>query len=72
MNSNKTVSPVYYVWKVGGGGVPVSEHINDMTAYREAERLCKLHGGKFVVCQALAFCERNDVIWTKVQEPCPF
>lgn len=55
----------WYVWKIGGG-VPTAKWTNEEGARKEAERLCNIHGGEFVICKAIASCSRDSIKWTEL------
>ena len=53
----------YVVWKVGGGP-PTCIHNSLEKATSEAERLCRAHGGQFVVAEVLKSCKKDFVKWS--------
>lgn len=62
-------------WMVIGDGPTSYRHTTLRDAIREAERLARLSPGTvFVVTEAVAAVEKNDVKWTRLDDmehPCP-
>lgn len=47
-------------------------HLSRSSAFQEAERLCRLHGGAFFVLQAVGTSERVDVKTESFDGDIPF
>jgi len=65
--SNREMRPKWVVWREGGGP-PTCLHDLQAVARSEAERLARLHGGRFYVARIEGACERRDVTWTEVDD----
>lgn len=49
-----------------------SKHTTEDSAVKEAERLARLHGGRFYILEARGYAARNDVTTKQFEAPLPF